>query len=185
MRRTPVVLSVAAVVLLGAHAAGSVGPPAGAQDATPARPGRPSVATEEANKALARRLSHEIWSGGDVALIDRLITPAYARHATDGELAGREALRQAILGLRAAIPDWTESLEAVLAEGDLVAYRWTGRGTYRGQLPGLPPPAGQPVVLEGQAVHRIVGGQVAETWSVFDRVALLVQLGALPDPSAP
>ena len=138
----------------------------------------------EANKALARRVSREIWSGGDVALVDRVIAPDYARHATDGELAGREALRQAVRGPRAAIPDWTETIEAILAEGDLVAYRWTAHGTYRGQLPGLPPPAGQPVALEGQAVHRIVGGQVAETWSVFDLASLLVQLGALPAPSA-
>jgi steroid delta-isomerase-like uncharacterized protein len=138
--------------------------------------------TLEACKALARRVSREIWSGGDVALIDDLVAPDYVRHATDGELTGRAALRQAILGLRAAIPDWTETIEAILAEGNLVAYRWTAHGTYRGQLPGLPPPAGQLVALTGQAIHRIVDGQVAETWSVYDLSTLLVQVGAMPAP---
>ena len=144
-----------------------------------------SAAGLEANRALARRVSQEIWSKGEVALIDDLVAPDYARHATDGELAGREALRQAVLGLRAAIPDWTETLEAVLAEGDLVAYRWTARGTYRGPLPGLPPPAGQSILLTGQAVHRIAGGRVAETWSVFDLTSLLIQLGAMPVQASP
>jgi predicted ester cyclase len=138
----------------------------------------------EANKEVARRVSQEIWSGGNVELIDRLVTPDYVRHGSDAELAGREALRQTILGLRAGVPDWTETIEAILAEGDLVAYRYTGRGTYRGQLPGLPPPNGQPFVLKGLVLHQIVDGQVVETWSVFDQVSLLVQLGAMPAPPA-
>ena len=139
----------------------------------------------EVNKDLARQVSQEIWSRGHIALVDHIITPDYVRHASDGEFIGREALRQAVLGLRAAIPDWTETLQAILAEGDLVAYRWTAHGTYRGQLPGLPPPADQPVVLEGQAMHRIVDGLVAETWSVFDLASMLVQVGAMPAPAAP
>jgi predicted ester cyclase len=138
----------------------------------------------EANKYLAHRVSREIWSRGDVALVDHIIAPDYVRHASDGELTGREALRQAAVDLLAAIPDWTETLQVVLVEEDLVAYRWIAHGTYRGQLPGLPP-TGQPVGLEGQAMHRVVDRLVAEAWSVFGLASMLVQVGAMPAPAAP
>ena len=177
MRRSPVTAAVLALVLASPFALGRDGHGVVAQDAS-------SAAGLEANKAVARRVSQEIWSRGDVTLIDRIITPAYVRHGTDAEFAGREALTQAVLGLRAAIPDWNETIEDIVAEGDLAAYRYTGRGTYRGQLLGLPPPAGQPIVLEGNAIHRMVGGRVAETWSVFNQLPLLVQLGVLPAPPA-
>ncbi len=177
MRRSPVGAAVLVLVLASPFALGRDGRGVVAQEASPA-------AGLDANKAVARRVSQEIWSRGDVALIDQIIAPEYVRHGTDAEFAGREALAQAIRGLRAAIPDWNETIEDLVAEGDLVAYRYTGRGTYRGPLPGLPPPAGQPIVLEGNAIHRVVGGQVVETWSVFNQLPLLVQLGVMPAPTA-
>jgi predicted ester cyclase len=146
--------------------------------------GRQSDIVPEANKTIARRVSAGIWSGGHVTLIDELVAPDFVCHASDGELTGRGALKQAVPGLRAGIPDWTETMETILAEGDLVAHRWTARGTDREHLPGLPPPAGQPVVLSGQPTHRFVRGQIVETWSAYDVMALLIQLGAMPAPSA-
>jgi hypothetical protein len=94
----------------------------------------PGATDVEANKAIARRVSREIWSGGNVAHIDEIIAPDYARHGSDAEFTGRDALRAAILGLRAAIPDWHETIEDIVAEGNLVAYRYIGRGTYVGQF---------------------------------------------------
>jgi steroid delta-isomerase-like uncharacterized protein len=177
MRRVSATAAVLALILASPISPGRPGHGAVAQEASPA-------AGPAANKEVARRVSQEIWSSGDVALIDQIIAPDYVRHGTDAEFTGREALATAILGLRAAIPDWTETIEDIIGEGDLVAYRYTGRGTYQGQLPGLPPPAGQPIVLEGNAIHRIVGGQVIETWSVFNQLPLQVQLGVMSAPPA-
>jgi steroid delta-isomerase-like uncharacterized protein len=151
--------------------------------ATRAQVASPAASEREANREIARRVSQQLWSGGDVALIEELFAVDYARHGSDAEFTGRDALREAVLGLRAAIPDWNETIEDIIAEGDLVAYRYTARGTYEGQLPGLPPGAGQPIVLEGNALHRIVDGQVVETWSVFNMLAFLVQIGVMPAPA--
>ena len=55
------------------------------------------------------------------------------------ELSGPAAMKGLFAMLRAAFPDWRETIEDALAEGDTVVLRVTGRGTHRGAFMGLPP----------------------------------------------
>jgi predicted ester cyclase len=48
-------------------------------------------------------------------------------------------MRQTAQVFRRAVPDWHAGQEAHIAEGDLVAERFTARGTHQGELLGVAP----------------------------------------------
>ena len=92
-------------------------------------------------------------------------------------VADIETLKAICRSIREAFPDWQSALEELVAEGDRVAERWTGRGTHRGELQGIPA-TGRQVAVPGTVFYRIVGGKIVEFRGQFDRLALLEQLGS-------
>ena len=83
----------------------------------------------------------------------------------------------------AAVPDQTQTIEMIVAEGDKVALWANYSGTQEGQM-GPFPPSGEHVDLDFAAILRIEGGRIAERWVVWDNVALLTQLGHMEPPGA-
>jgi predicted ester cyclase len=82
---------------------------------------------------------------------------------------------------RESFPDWHSTFEELIAEGDRVAERWTGRGTHLGELQGIPP-TGKRVEAPGSVFYRIAGGKIVELRASFDMMGLMQQLGALVNP---
>lgn len=60
------------------------------------------------------------------------------------------------------------------AEGDRVVMRWTLRGTHLGELRGGVAPTGKAVTVTGTTTHRLVGGQIAESWGNVDYFGLFL-----------
>ena len=60
--------------------------------------------------------------------------------------------------------------------------RFTGRGTHRGAMMGIPP-TGKQVTIKGIAIHRIANGKVVENWVTMDMLSVMQQLGVVPPPS--
>jgi predicted ester cyclase len=138
----------------------------------------------EENKALYRRWFEEVVSEGKLALADELLAPDYRLHFPGApEPVDREGHKQLVLMFRAAFPDWTESIDDVIAEGDKVVIRVTGRGTHEGEFQGVAPTA-RPVTATGVGIGRIENGRIAEAWAAYDALGLMQQLGAIPAPAA-
>lgn len=78
-----------------------------------------------------------------------------------------------------ALPDAQISIEASIAERDMVATRWTITGTHRGTLQGVPA-TGRLVTFSGIDFSRVVHGKVIEHWAQFDLVAVMQQINAVP-----
>lgn len=76
-------------------------------------------------------------------------------------------------------PDSRISIESCIAEGDTVVSRWTLTGTHQGEFQGIPP-TGRPVKFSGLEFNRAVDGRFVEHHSMFDNIALLQQIGAIP-----
>jgi len=135
----------------------------------------------EANKAIVRRLYEQAFNHtGDLAVIEEFVATDFNDHAAlPGLPPGREGFRQAVLAWRHAFPDLTLTVDAVVAAEDAVVIAWTGRGTHRGELMGIPPTgvAGQVV---GISFNRIADGRVVERWGNSDDLGLLQQLGVIP-----
>lgn len=145
------------------------------------------MTTAEANKELVERGSFETYTEGEMDVIDELVSDDYVLHdpLTPEEVRGREGLKEHVEGLRNAFPDLSATIEHVVAEDDLVAVRFTTRGTYENPLPDLDVEAtGEKIEITGMEFDRIEDGKLAETWLEYDSIGFLQQLGALPEDGA-
>jgi ketosteroid isomerase-like protein len=96
----------------------------------------------ESNKELVRRHFEEIWNRQDLAVADELMAEDYLEHAVapfgqaePGRVNGPAAMRETAQWLLAQFPDLQMHIEAIVAEGDLVAMLQLGVV----QPPGRPP----------------------------------------------
>lgn len=80
----------------------------------------------------------------------------------------------------AAFPDARISIESCIAEGDTVVSRWTLTGTHQGEFQGIPA-TGRGVGFTGLEFNQVADGRIVEHWSMFDNLALLRQIGAIPE----
>ncbi len=139
------------------------------------------MSTDE-NKAVIQR-AVDAFNQGDWAAVDHLFAPHYIDHdrSRAGLPPGPEGVKQAWRMFRAAFPDLTGTIEAMVAEGDTVAVRGTMRGTHQGELLGIPP-TGTRVTVTLIDINRIEDGKLIERWTETDMLGLLQQLGGVPAP---
>jgi predicted SnoaL-like aldol condensation-catalyzing enzyme len=76
-----------------------------------------------ANKALVRGYL-EMWNTSNVALADEVLAADWKDHAHP-EVVGTDSVKQAVMKVRSAFPDFHITIEQIVAEGDLVAVRAT------------------------------------------------------------
>lgn len=130
---------------------------------------------EDLNKSLARRVYEE---GLNQGIFTVPYTNDFIGHAGRGTFTRDAGLAEA-RGWRQAFPDLKMHIDLILAEKDLVAVRWTARGTNSGSGNGLPA-TGKTVQVSGQATFRFVDGKIAEEWASGDTLGIMKQLGLLP-----
>ncbi|HEY7479504.1 MAG TPA: ester cyclase [Gemmatimonadales bacterium] len=142
------------------------------------------MSTIEQNKEIVRRIFNEFWLAGNTTVLDQLLASEVSNtELSKDPVSGRNAYKEWANGFRqvtgTGFPDMSIALDALVAEGDLVAKRWTFRGTHTGEYMGLPA-SGKRAVMAGVTIYRIQGGQVRETWWNYDALGLMQQLGAIP-----
>jgi steroid delta-isomerase-like uncharacterized protein len=138
----------------------------------------------EDNKAIARRIVNEVINRGDLALADTLVAMGYVWHGPGGiEFRGPEGFKQLVNVYRSAFPDLNITIDDMVAEGNTVAWRWTGRGTHKGDLTGIAP-TGRTATVSGIIVSHFSGGKLVEDWESFDELGMLRQLGVTAIPAA-
>ncbi len=138
----------------------------------------------EGNKALVRRLYERLMANGDVDAAEEILDDRYLDHSLPGNVeGGRAELIGLVQAVRAAMPDIAPVVDQAVAEGDLVSVRVTARGRHTGAPfpPGIPA-AGRTIEWREQHIFRVANGRIAEHWGVFDNLAILQQLGAVPMP---
>ncbi len=133
------------------------------------------------NAAVVRELFELGLSGGDTAVIDRLVAPGVT-FAQPGVPRGREGLGLVVELDNDAFADWRYELEDVLAADERVAVRWTARGRHENTYLGEGP-TGREITQSGISMFRLDDGTITEMWSQPDSHGLLQQLGVLPTMS--
>ena len=132
----------------------------------------------EENKANVRRLNDEVFNKGNLALVDELMAPNYVFHITP-EVKGPEGVKQYIATFRTAFPDLHITIEDMVAEGDMMAIRYTMRGTFKGEYMGIAP-TGKQMTLPNAGFARFEGGKQVEVWPYLDSLTFYQQLGVSP-----
>jgi steroid delta-isomerase-like uncharacterized protein len=134
---------------------------------------------------LARRFYEDVMVGGDLGVIDELLTADFVDHeeGPPGSPGGHEGVRFFVTTFREAFPDMQVSMDDVIESGDRIVVRATMRGTQTGELMGIPA-SGNRVELEMIDIVRVEDGRVAEHWGAADNLSLMQQIGAIPQEAA-
>jgi steroid delta-isomerase-like uncharacterized protein len=132
-------------------------------------------------KAIARRFLEEAFNSGNLDVVNELVAPEFVNHdaALPEPTVGIEAAKASIAGYREAFPDLRLTIEQQLAEGEYVTTRWSARGTHQGNLMGMAP-TGKQATVTGITIDRIVSGRFVESWTNWDTLGLMQQLGVIP-----
>jgi predicted SnoaL-like aldol condensation-catalyzing enzyme len=106
------------------------------------------------NKALVAEFIDALLTRGELEAVDRYLAPGFVNHDPfPGFAPDQEGMRQTAQVFRQAFPDWHAGQEAHIAEGDLVAERFTARGTHQGELLGVAPTGREVVLASCQRCH--------------------------------
>jgi len=119
---------------------------------------------------------------------DSILTEDYVRHceAMPPELqtiTGKEAMKEMLAEIFAALPDWHEEIQQIVVQGDRIALMTRGTGTLTGRF-GAMEPTGKSAVTTTIMIHRFVDGKVAESWVTWDNLYFMQQLGLFPPQGA-
>jgi steroid delta-isomerase-like uncharacterized protein len=135
-----------------------------------------------ANKALVSRGYDELVMSGNFDNIAVLFHEDYVDHTQPpGWPTDRAGLQTLVEYFRSAFPDIHVTIEAIVAEDDLVMHRQTMRGTHLGEFFGIPP-TGNRVEMSGMHQWRFADGRIIEHHANNDDLGMLRQLGAIPSP---
>jgi predicted ester cyclase len=74
------------------------------------------------------------------------------------------------------------TIEAIIADADLVACRILSEGTNLGKLNSVVPPTGRRFAAHQSHWFRVEGGKLAEHWATRDDLPMLLQLGLIQPP---
>jgi steroid delta-isomerase-like uncharacterized protein len=128
----------------------------------------------EKNKAIVRGFI-EAYNARKLDSVDDFVAPDYIDHEKN---IGREGLKQLIAMGVNAFPDWYETVEDIIAEGDKVWVLLTYTGTHKGDFMGLSPTE-KKITSKAVDIYRIVDGKLAEYWNVTDNLNIFKQVGAV------
>jgi steroid delta-isomerase-like uncharacterized protein len=137
----------------------------------------------EENKAIVRRYFEEAWGKGNLDVMDELMAPDFVNHGSvpGHPVTDREDMKRIEEATRQAFPDVSFEMHDMVAEGDMVVYRWTGGGSQQGEFMGIPP-SGRRFSTQGAVFSRVRDGKIVEQRRIVDVYTMMQQLGAIPSP---
>jgi len=117
--------------------------------------------SNEENKAINRRFYTEVWNNGRVELVDELIAPSFVNHGVGAETGShRESFKQTISNVRDEL-NFRHTVEELIAEGDTVVARLSGRGVTTAKNRR----SGEPLRGMGVVIWKSQNGQMIERWA--------------------
>lgn len=131
-------------------------------------------------KELIREAFEQVWNRDNMEFITAAFLPTFVACVPRRPFQDLDAYRRYVLELHEAFPDIHFEIDDQIAEGDEVVTRWTMTGTHEGDLMGIPP-TGRQVIVEGITISRLSRNRIAESWTEWDCIGLLHQIGVIPE----
>jgi steroid delta-isomerase-like uncharacterized protein len=131
---------------------------------------------------MIKRFYTEVVGDGNLALIDELVSDDFVDHdPMPGQSPSKDGVSFFVNTMRAAFPDLKATVvEPALVDGNLEALYVVLTGTHQGDLMGVAA-TGRKVEFSGIDIIRVEDGKVVEHWGATDTMALMQQIGAVPD----
>ena len=133
---------------------------------------------------LIQRFYRELLGDGNLDAIDELVTDDVVEHeqGLPGQPEGKEGVVFFVNTLRGAFSDIEATVGQSLESGDLACGHVTITGRHTGEWMGVPP-SDRSFEIQSIDIIRIEDGKCAEHWGVTDNIALMMQIGAIPEPA--
>ncbi|HEV2613751.1 MAG TPA: ester cyclase [Gammaproteobacteria bacterium] len=113
----------------------------------------------ESNKKIIESYFLTMWNKRDTALTDTLVAENYVHHKPDGDVHGRDHIKNVMKIVLAKYPDIQFTLKHILAEGEMVSTYLEGKGTDK--------ETGKITYFKEAFFHRILDGKIVEGWIIF------------------
>ena len=132
--------------------------------------------------AATLRRFYDSINAGDVDGFGELLADDFVEHEeTPGLAPTKEGVKEFFRMYIAAFPNLRFDAEDVLASGDKVVARVRVTGTHEGEFMGMPA-TGKGVDVQAIDIVRFGDDGLAhEHWGVFDAMAMMQQLGVVPE----
>lgn len=132
------------------------------------------------------RQVYDLISAGDIDGFGAVLAADFVEHEeTPGLEPTKEGVVQFFHLYRAAFPDLRMEPQDILTSGDKVVARVRATGTHEGEFLGMPATGKSFDVQLIDIIRFGDDGLAREHWGVLDALAMMQQLGAIPeDPSA-
>jgi steroid delta-isomerase-like uncharacterized protein len=132
---------------------------------------------------LIQRFYDEVLSQGNVGKVDDLVTDDVIDHEPfPGQPDGIDGVRQFVGMMSTAFSDLKATIGPSLESGDLASAHVTITGRHTGEFMGVPA-SDKEFEIEAIDIIRVEDGKCAEHWGVTDNMALMQQIGAIPEPA--
>jgi predicted ester cyclase len=128
-----------------------------------------------AAEQLVERWLNEAICKGNVAIFDELLSLDVRDLSGAVPTRGRETFKLRARAVYDAFAELEPSLDALVIEGEQLAWRWSLKGLHRGVFAGVAA-SGRRVTLRGVNFQRIEQAQVVEHWTLADMHGLLQAL---------
>jgi steroid delta-isomerase-like uncharacterized protein len=131
--------------------------------------------------AVAMRRLYDLINAGDIDGFGELLAEDFVEHEEmPGLEPSKEGVKQLFHMYRAAFPDLRMETQDVLVSGDKAVARVRATGTHQGEFLGMAA-TGKSVDVQLIDITRFGDdGLAREHWGVFDALAMMQQLGAIP-----
>ena len=131
------------------------------------------------NKDLVERMHVDLLQERDPRVVERYFAPDFVSHnLPPGFPPGSEGVRRFFTTFAEAMHDVRVTIDAIVAEGDLVAVRTTTHGTHTGTLFSIPA-SGRQLAIDGTDIVRVANDRIVEHWGLTNTVGALEQVGAV------
>ena len=132
---------------------------------------------------LIQRFYDEVLSQGNVGKVDDLVTDDVIDHEPfPGQPDGIDGVRQFVGMMSTAFSDLKATIGPSLESGDLASAHVMITGRHTGEFMGVPA-SDKEFEIEAIDIIRVEDGKCAEHWGVTDNMALMQQIGAIPEPA--
>jgi len=116
------------------------------------------------NIEIIKLYVEEIWNKWNFEMIDSIIHEDFIDPASKTGAKGTEAFKEVMSDFQTIFPDIHMTLDEIVADKDLVAWKWTATTTYT--------PKNKRVVLHGIIMDRIDEGKIVERWGYWNESVL-------------
>jgi steroid delta-isomerase-like uncharacterized protein len=135
----------------------------------------------EQNRAVLKQVKDELWNQGRTEVAQELFDARFVNHdPMRPDVQTRDQFVEYVIEVRTAFPDFRVTILDEIAEGDRVALRWEVTGRHQKEIMGIPA-TGRSISVSGMTIYRLAEGRVVECWWNMDSMAMMRQLGALPE----